>query len=159
MEKAGCEYVVMEVSSHSLDQNRVAGLTLKWVFTNLTQDHLDYHGTMENYYQAKRKLFDHCRARRWWMWMTPMAAPAGESPLARVKTYSVQGNPADYMAGRLSPCRRQRSISCPREEPPGAGENRHAGIFGKRHRSRGLPALGMGGAGALCPSTAQVKAA
>ena len=52
----------MEVSSHSLDQNRVAGLTLKGVFTNLTQDHLDYHGTrMENYYQAKRKLFDHRR--------------------------------------------------------------------------------------------------
>ena len=61
MVKAGCEYVVMEVSSHALEQKRVAGCQfLAAVFSNLTQDHLDYHGTMENYYQAKKKLFDRC---------------------------------------------------------------------------------------------------
>ncbi len=50
--------VAMEVSSHALDQNRVDDVRFAvGVFTNLTQDHLDYHGTMENYYQAKRKLF------------------------------------------------------------------------------------------------------
>ena len=54
-----CDYVVMEVSSQGLEQERVAGCTFKaGVFTNLTQDHLDVHGTMENYYQAKKKLFD-----------------------------------------------------------------------------------------------------
>lgn len=54
----GCTYCVMEVSSHALDQDRVGGCTFDAaVFTNLTQDHLDYHGTMENYMQAKRKLF------------------------------------------------------------------------------------------------------
>ena len=59
MYKAGIEYVVMEVSSHALAMNRVAGCEFDTaVFTNLTQDHLDYHKTMENYAQAKAKLFD-----------------------------------------------------------------------------------------------------
>ncbi|MBR1754307.1 UDP-N-acetylmuramoyl-L-alanyl-D-glutamate--2,6-diaminopimelate ligase [bacterium] len=50
--------VVMEVSSHSLEQNRVGGCTYKGaVFTNLTQDHLDYHKTMDNYFEAKAILF------------------------------------------------------------------------------------------------------
>ncbi len=55
---AGATEAVMEVSSHALDQGRVWGL--HWdtaVFTNLTQDHLDYHGSMETYFQAKAKLF------------------------------------------------------------------------------------------------------
>ncbi|MDD5676312.1 MAG: UDP-N-acetylmuramoyl-L-alanyl-D-glutamate--2,6-diaminopimelate ligase, partial [Chitinivibrionales bacterium] len=53
--------LVMEVSSHSLQLDRVAGLQFDvCIFTNLTQDHLDFHATMENYYQAKKKLFsDH----------------------------------------------------------------------------------------------------
>jgi UDP-N-acetylmuramoyl-L-alanyl-D-glutamate--2,6-diaminopimelate ligase len=51
----------MEVSSHALDQGRVFGLHFDTaIFTNLTQDHLDYHGTMERYFGAKRKLFDDC---------------------------------------------------------------------------------------------------
>lgn len=59
MLEMGAEYVVMEVSSHALDLHRVAGLTYDvGVFTNLTRDHLDYHKTMENYFLAKKKLFD-----------------------------------------------------------------------------------------------------
>ncbi len=58
MKDEGCEYVVMEISSHALDQKRVFGLEFEAaVFTNLTQDHLDYHKTMENYFLAKSKLF------------------------------------------------------------------------------------------------------
>ena len=61
MVKAGCEYVVMEVSSFGLVQNRIGA---SWfdtaVFTNLTQDHLDYHKDMEDYYQAKKMLFGIC---------------------------------------------------------------------------------------------------
>ncbi len=54
----GMSYCVMEVSSHALDQNRMRGLMFSSaVFTNLTQDHLDYHQSYEHYYQAKRKLF------------------------------------------------------------------------------------------------------
>ena len=54
----GAEYVVMEVSSHALELERVYGCEFDvGVFTNLTQDHLDFHGTMENYLNAKAKLF------------------------------------------------------------------------------------------------------
>lgn len=62
MLKEGCEYAVMEVSSHALDQKRVFGLEFEiGIFTNLTQDHLDYHKTMENYFLAKKKLFSMCK--------------------------------------------------------------------------------------------------
>jgi UDP-N-acetylmuramoyl-L-alanyl-D-glutamate--2,6-diaminopimelate ligase len=55
---AGTRAVVMEVSSHALDQERVAGLRFAAAgFTNLTRDHLDYHGDMERYFAAKRRLF------------------------------------------------------------------------------------------------------
>ncbi|MFO7535550.1 MAG: UDP-N-acetylmuramoyl-L-alanyl-D-glutamate--2,6-diaminopimelate ligase [Kiritimatiellia bacterium] len=54
----GCTAAVMEVSSHALDQERAWGIEFDAaVFTNLTQDHLDYHGTMESYFEAKKKLF------------------------------------------------------------------------------------------------------
>src|SRR6266581_6247548 len=56
---AGCRAAAMEVSSHALAQERTRGI--EWdvaVFTNLTQDHLDYHGTMKNYFEAKAKLFE-----------------------------------------------------------------------------------------------------
>jgi UDP-N-acetylmuramoyl-L-alanyl-D-glutamate--2,6-diaminopimelate ligase len=56
---AGKRAVAMEVSSHALDQHRVDGVRFAvGVFTNLTQDHLDYHGTMERYFEAKARLFD-----------------------------------------------------------------------------------------------------
>lgn len=56
-----CEYVVMEVSSFGLVQNRIGSSHFDIaVFTNLTQDHLDYHKNMENYYQAKKMLFNIC---------------------------------------------------------------------------------------------------
>lgn len=59
MVRADCQACVMEVSSHALDQKRVQGIDFDVaIFTNLTQDHLDYHGTMEQYFQAKKKLFD-----------------------------------------------------------------------------------------------------
>lgn len=61
----GCEYVIMEVSSHALDKNRIYGLKFDEVaFTNLTQDHLDYHKTLENYANAKRKLFEKTRGEK-----------------------------------------------------------------------------------------------
>jgi UDP-N-acetylmuramoyl-L-alanyl-D-glutamate--2,6-diaminopimelate ligase len=56
--KAGATEAVMEMSSHALEQERVWGLPVDVaIFTNLTQDHLDYHGTMENYFAAKARLF------------------------------------------------------------------------------------------------------
>ena len=59
MVERGCEYAFMEVSSHAIDQNRIAGLHFAGgIFTNLTHDHLDYHKTMANYRNAKKKFFD-----------------------------------------------------------------------------------------------------
>jgi len=61
---AGCTAAVMEVSSHALAMRRVEGLEFRAaVFTNLTQDHLDYHGSMEEYFRAKKLLFDSLGAR------------------------------------------------------------------------------------------------
>ncbi len=62
MADEGCAYVVMEASSHALAQRRTAGLAFDaGVFTNLTQDHLDYHHTMEEYRDAKGLLFGQCK--------------------------------------------------------------------------------------------------
>ncbi|MDD4994130.1 MAG: UDP-N-acetylmuramoyl-L-alanyl-D-glutamate--2,6-diaminopimelate ligase [Paludibacter sp.] len=59
MVDAGCEYAFMEVSSHSVDQRRIAGLEFDGgVFTNITRDHIDYHLTFENYLKAKKQFFD-----------------------------------------------------------------------------------------------------
>ncbi|MDM7924045.1 MAG: UDP-N-acetylmuramoyl-L-alanyl-D-glutamate--2,6-diaminopimelate ligase [Pyrinomonadaceae bacterium] len=57
--EAGCGFAAMEASSQAIDLHRCDSLRFRVaVFTNLTQDHLDYHGTMENYFDAKKKLFD-----------------------------------------------------------------------------------------------------
>ena len=59
MKTAGCTHVFMEASSHAIHQQRIAGLEFAGaVFTNITHDHLDYHGTFDNYISAKKKLFD-----------------------------------------------------------------------------------------------------
>jgi len=63
MRDNGCNGVAMEVSSHGLEQGRTKGVQFKvGVFTNLTQDHLDYHGTMEHYFNAKKILFSNMAA-------------------------------------------------------------------------------------------------
>ena len=70
---AGATDAVMEVSSHALEQGRVWGL--HWdtaVFTNLTQDHLDFHGTMESYFAAKAKMFTGEKVRRRRVWRSSM---------------------------------------------------------------------------------------
>nr|MBP7462011.1 UDP-N-acetylmuramoyl-L-alanyl-D-glutamate--2,6-diaminopimelate ligase [Candidatus Delongbacteria bacterium] len=60
MDLAGVDYVIMEASSHALDQQRVYGIDFQVAaFTNLKQDHLDYHHDMETYFQAKKRLFTH----------------------------------------------------------------------------------------------------
>jgi UDP-N-acetylmuramoyl-L-alanyl-D-glutamate--2,6-diaminopimelate ligase len=59
MQREGCTHVFMEASSHALHQNRMAGLHIDGaIFTNLTHDHLDYHGSMNEYIKAKKILFD-----------------------------------------------------------------------------------------------------
>ena len=97
----GCDYCVMEVSSHALDQRRVAGCVYEvGVFTNLTQDHLDYHGTMENYMLAKKELFSLSRIGivnhddAW----APAISDGVPCPLT---TYSAKDDAADYVARNI----------------------------------------------------------
>ncbi len=104
MVDAGVEYVVMEVSSHSLYLHRVFGIQFATaVFTNLTQDHLDFHKTMENYYLAKRMLFDVCD--RGVVNLDDAAGQriAGDAPCPLV-TYSIDAE-SDFQAQalRISP--------------------------------------------------------
>jgi len=66
MVEKNCTAAIMEVSSHALHQHRVDGIDYDVaVFTNLTQDHLDYHGTMDEYFKAKKILFDNLRSDAW----------------------------------------------------------------------------------------------
>ncbi len=64
MKRSDCDSVIMEISSHALDQHRVEGIEFDAaIFTNLTQDHLDYHGTLENYFEVKSRLFSQIRGQ------------------------------------------------------------------------------------------------
>lgn len=66
MVQAGCTYCFMEVSSHALHQQRVAGLEFAGaVFTNISHDHLDYHGTFDEYIKAKKSFFDDLPSSAW----------------------------------------------------------------------------------------------
>lgn len=100
MVDAGCEYAFMEVSSHSVVQHRIDGLTFAGgIFTNLTRDHLDYHKTFENYLKAKKTFFDNLPADAFAI--TNKDDRNGEVMLQNTKasryTYSVQ-SPADFKA-------------------------------------------------------------
>ena len=103
MVDAGCRYLFMEVSSHALVQQRVYGLPFALaLFTNLTRDHLDYHGTMQAYIAAKKSLFDH---------LSPKAhalvnaddrngSVMVQNCAAHLHTYAMRSH-ADYMAQLL----------------------------------------------------------
>ena len=101
MADEGCTHVVMEVSSHSLALERVAGIFFDVaVFTNLSQDHLDLHGTMEEYAAAKKKIFSQCRIGcinaddEWADYMAEGAA-------CPIFTYSAKSNAADLIANDI----------------------------------------------------------
>ncbi len=98
MADAGCEYCVMEVSSQALAQGRVKGCHFAvGAFTNLTQDHLDYHKTWENYFNSKRMLFENCDIA-----VTNMDDKYGLEIVkdlpCEVVTYAVTKNDATYVA-------------------------------------------------------------
>ena len=108
----GCTHVVMEVSSHSLVLDRVAGIEFDvGIFTNLTQDHLDFHGTMEQYAKAKSSMFAACRCAvinaddQWSDYMInaancPVTTYSAQSPLADLTANDIRlsANGAKFLA-------------------------------------------------------------
>lgn len=101
MKSAGCTHVVMEVSSHSLVLSRVAGIDFAvGAFTNLTQDHLDFHHTMDEYAAAKAMLFSVCRVGciniddKW-------ADTMMQNASCRLLTYSADGKEASLVAENI----------------------------------------------------------
>src|SRR2546428_10908 len=115
MRAAGTTHVAMEVSSHALAQERVAGCRFDGaVFTNLTRDHLDFHGDLERYSAAKARLF-----------LDELPASGKPDPVAAVNV--------DDPAGR-APARRGA--------PPRAGGGAGARAAGAPPRAAGSPALG-----------------
>lgn len=101
MVAAGCDHCVMEVSSHALDQDRVFGLEFEVAaFTNLTQDHLDYHITMDNYLKAKKKLFEVSKTAVM-NCDDSYFAEISDGLKCKIKTLSCMGNDADYMAQEI----------------------------------------------------------
>jgi len=101
MYEKGCTYVVMEVSSHSIALNRVAGIEFEVSsFTNLTQDHLDFHGTMENYAATKAEIFKSSKRTcvnmddEWSQFMLENA----KKYVDNIITYSVDNSDADITA-------------------------------------------------------------
>ena len=98
MVEAGCDYAFMEVSSHAAQQHRIAGLNFKGaVFSNLTRDHLDYHGTVENYMNAKKMFFDMLPADAFALVNADDKAGAYmvQNTKAKVYTYSLRSD-ADF---------------------------------------------------------------
>ncbi len=100
MVDAGCEYAFMEVSSHAIAQERIAGLDFDGaLFTNLTRDHIDYHKTFDNYRDTKKRLFDQLKKEAFAV--TNKDDKNGlvmtQNCKATVRTYSTQAL-ADYKA-------------------------------------------------------------
>ena len=100
MKKASCDFVIMEVSSHSLALERVYGITFEaGIFTNLTQDHLDFHKTWEDYAKTKAKFFSSCK-------ISILNADSDyldimkESASGSLATYGIE-NDCDYKAAEI----------------------------------------------------------
>ena len=100
MVDAGCEYAFMECSSHAIAQKRIGGLRFTGgIFTNLTRDHLDYHGTFENYRDAKKAFFDGLDKEAFAIINSDdkNGAVMVQNCKAQIKTYSTRSM-ADFMA-------------------------------------------------------------
>ena len=100
MVQAGCQYAFMEVSSHAVEQRRIAGLKFDGaVFTNLTRDHIDYHVTFDNYLKAKKRFFDELDKNAFAL--TNIDDKNGtvmlQNSAARKHTYAIR-RPADFKA-------------------------------------------------------------
>lgn len=108
---SGCEACVAEASSQALAQGRLEGIAFDAaVFTNITRDHLDYHGTFENYLAAKKKLFEHSEVSA-----VNLDDPRADEIIAassgKTVTFSTVLDCADYTAKTSRCCPRESALS------------------------------------------------
>ena len=139
---------VMEVSSHALEQNRVDGINFDiGVFTNLTQDHLDYHGTMENYFESKKRLFtEGIKGKKDFKAVVNADAPFGRELIRELSgkcdllSYGLRENAA-IMASEieLSAHKTKMKINCPQGE-----FMLETPLIGRYNISNNLAAIGVG---------------
>jgi len=100
MVQEGCTHAFMEVSSHAMTQHRVSGLRFAGgIFTNLTRDHLDYHGSMENYFLAKRSFFDGLGKEAFALYNAddPYGQEMVAASSARCYAYGFEGKVAEHL--------------------------------------------------------------
>lgn len=96
MVSEGCDYVFMEVSSHAIDQKRISGLRFEGaVFTNITHDHLDYHGNFKHYLDTKKKFFDGLGARAF-------ALVNADDPRGEVMVQNTEGKVSKYSLYKMA---------------------------------------------------------
>ena len=114
----GCDYAFMEVSSHALEQKRTFALDFDGaVFTNITHDHLDYHGTFKNYLNAKKSFFDHLKPEALALLNEDdrNSTYMVQNTSARVRTFGLQSL-ADYRCQILDMDMEAMSIRCEGQE-------------------------------------------
>lgn len=139
MSDSGCAYAVMEVSSHSLEQKRTQGMDFSCsCFTNLTQDHLDYHKDLDIYFSAKAKLFEGLKAGS--AAVINADDPFGRKLIKKTKacvlTYGIEEN-CDVKASALNLTQRG---SCFTLEAPGLKEKVHTNLLGRHNVYNALAA-------------------
>jgi UDP-N-acetylmuramyl-tripeptide synthetase len=156
MVDAGCRQAVLEVSSHSLDLKRVHGLEFRVaVFTNLTRDHLDYHGDMDAYFAAKRMLFErHLRADGHAVVNLDddRAGEIARASRAAVWTYSLENPKADLLAEDV---RLSLDLTRFRARTPAGPLEVETALVGAFNVQNCLAAIGAGLALGLAPGAVQ----
>jgi UDP-N-acetylmuramoyl-L-alanyl-D-glutamate--2,6-diaminopimelate ligase len=147
MLRAGCQACVMEVSSHALEQKRVHGIQFDvGIFTNLTRDHLDYHGSMENYFAAKKLLFQALERGTKRAGIVINIDDAYGKRLARESKAEVQltyglGEGAKLRATEIKLGAGESAMSV---EMPGSRFECHMPLIGRHNVYNGLAAIGAG---------------
>lgn len=153
---AGDRACVMEVSSHGLELRRADAIAFDCVvFTNLTQDHLDFHGTLDRYFGAKRSLFVPDSGHRPLAsvvnlddeWGRKLAAELGETGQTRLITFAV-GNDADYRAENVAIDWQGSSFDCVSAEAVHRAELPQPGLFNVYNAMAAIAAAGCLGVGA-----------
>ena len=154
MADAGCHYAVLEVSSHSLVLKRVHGCAFRVaVFTNLTRDHLDFHGDMESYFAAKRVLFDTLLREDGYAVVNlddPHGAELARTARGRVLTYAID-HEADLRAEAVELGLRGTRF---RARTPAGTLDVRTPLFGRFNVQNVLAALGAGLALGVSPEEA-----